>query len=244
MTMDTVNAPYTLHEFDTRPAMVDALTRVVANTLQSSLDTRGQAVFAVSGGSTPKPLFEALSTQDLDWANIAIPLVDERWVDPGAPGSNASFVAQTLLQNRAAAAQFIGMKTPHATPIEGAMAVEEAYASLPQPFDVVILGLGPDGHTASWFPHANGLGDAIAPDTQRMTAPVRAHRSDVTGEHLDRMTLTLPPIAGAKSLVMMIAGQDKRDALTAAAGQGAVHDMPVRALLQHEASNLDVYWAP
>lgn len=230
-----------MNEFQTTQDMVAALYTVVVDALNQAIAARGRASLAVSGGSTPKPLFQALSNADLPWEQVSVALVDERWVEPGDPGSNERFAKDNLLQNRAAAARFIGMKTAHADPGAAVETVEAAYQAIDLPFDVVILGLGPDGHTASWFPHAQGLPEAIDPQTSALVGAVRAHPSKVTGAFLDRMTLTLPPIAGARHTVLMIAGQEKRDALNTAMGAGETAEMPMRALLRHDTASLAVY---
>ena len=221
-------------------AMTAELATVLIADLSAALAARGQAVLAVSGGSTPAGLYRALSQAELDWPRVTVVLVDERWVGPDAPGSNEGFVRDTLLQGPASAAQFVGLKTPAASPFDAAAALEPVIAALGAP-DVAILGMGADGHTASWFPHARGLEKALAPDGAAIAA-IEARPSAVTGDHLQRMTLTRAALARAGRLVLMIRGADKRTALEAALGQGDVSDMPVRALLRDPDLPLDIHW--
>lgn len=238
-----VGAGYAWNAFDSRDDLVSALGQGVIRALNAALAERETAVFAVSGGSTPRPLFELLSNTPLPWERVHIALVDERWVDPGQPGSNEDFIVSTLVRNHAANAHFVGMKTQDASPLEAVRRVNDAYARLPGPFDAVLLGLGADGHTASWFPHAQGLDVALDPQGRSHVAAIRAHPSDITGPHLDRLTVTFPAVVAARTVVMMITGDEKRAALEAAAGPGELADMPVRALLRHDMAPLDVYWA-
>lgn len=233
--------PFTAHR-DVQVMTAD-LSATVTGALAEALLERGRASLAVSGGSTPKALYEALSSAPLDWSRITVVLVDERWVEPGLAGSNESFVRKTLLQGRAAAARFVGLKTPHANPQEGQGEAEARVAGAPRPFDVAILGLGTDGHTASWFPHAEGLDAAIAPDGPLTTA-VQAQRSDVTGPFTQRLTLTRTALSDARLLLMLIRGEDKRRAFETAQGPGRVEDMPVRALIRDEHARLQTHWCP
>ena len=163
----------------------------------------------LSGGSTPGATFEALSRYDLPWKSVNVGLVDDRWVDETDPGSNGALLRRTLLKNKARAANFIPMKSHHDTPHEAVSFTEKAYTKFSRPFSIVLLGMGADGHTASWFPDASGLDQALNMDSGMTTAPITAQASDVTGPYLDRMTLTLPAIANANAALLLLTGEDK-----------------------------------
>ena len=139
----------------------DELTAELSSSLEQSLvagiKEDGRAVLMVSGGSSPAPAYKHLSNLELDWASIDVAMVDERWVDADHEKSNEAFIKSTLLQNHGAAANFVTMKNDALTPQNGVAECEAAYKALKRPFDVTILGMGPDGHTASLFPHAAGL---------------------------------------------------------------------------------------
>ena len=227
-------------EHDDMSAMTAELAARVIADLEAALKVRGKAVLAVSGGSTPADLYRTLSQAELDWPRITVLLVDERWVNPGEAGSNARFVHDTLLQDAASAARFVGLKTPAASPFDAVAALKPEIAALGPP-DVAILGMGADGHTASWFPHARGLDRALEQDGATIAA-IEARPSDVTGDHLQRMTLTRVALARAGRLILMIRGADKRAALEAALREGDIADMPVRALLRDDALPLDIHW--
>ncbi len=236
--------PLAITEFADRGAMVDAAAAALATNLRMGLTERGVASLAASGGSTPGPVYARLSKAELDWSDVTVALVDERWVEPHEEGSNAALVCDTLLHNEAKAARFAPMKTPDVTPLDAVGAIDQTYADIPAPFDAVVLGLGADGHTASWFPHAEGLAAAIDPTNTRRVAAVRAKPSPVAGVYLDRMTLTFAPLAHARAVFLLITGEEKRATLETARGDGPVEDMPVRALLRHAAAKLQVLWAP
>ncbi|MCI5139356.1 MAG: 6-phosphogluconolactonase, partial [Candidatus Electrothrix sp. AR1] len=138
--------------FQNPEILVAELADKIGQSLLKSIVAHGRASLAVSGGSTPKPLFKLLSDVDIPWQDVVITLVDERWVDPSDPASNEQLVRQYLLQNRAAAATFIGLKNSSPTAAQGEAQCEQELRRIPRPFTVLILGMGNDGHTASLFP--------------------------------------------------------------------------------------------
>ena len=232
-----------LQEFSDAESAAATLAAAVEARLREGLARRGRASLVASGGSTPKRLYQILSGADLDWAKVTVVLADERWVDPGLPGSNETFLKTHLLTGRAGEADFIGLKTPAATAATGLGEIEQRVATAPQPFDAVVLGMGADGHTLSWFPDAVGLDAAVNPAGAR-TAAVTARRSDVTGPFVERATLTLAALQKAKFCALLISGEDKRAVWRAAAGPGQVAAMPVRALMRDAGLDLQTYWWP
>lgn len=228
------------HIFDTRGAMVKALKVETLKALTDGLAAGGRASWIVSGGSTPKPLFEAMSAEAVDWANIDVALVDERWVDPGHPRSNEDFMKGALDTGKSAAANFVGMKTEHASPWDAVGAENTRYGALAQPFDSVLLGMGPDGHTASFFPDAKGLEEALDPANKDLCCALTAHKSEVTGEEVDRMSITASAIMSAKHVVLMITGEEKKRVLEEALEPSS--NLPVGRLAR--LAPFDIYWAP
>lgn len=219
-----------------RDELAQTLATIVAADLANALSEREQATLAVSGGSTPKPFFEALSQVDLDWSRILITLVDERWVDDTHADSNARLVHNHLLTGRAAGAQFIGLKTPGAD----VFAAETQSAEQLQAFeqaDVIVLGMGTDGHTASFFPGASTLDAALDPESNLRCIGVRPPAAP----H-DRMTLTLSLLLRAKKLYLHVTGIEKRKLLDEVeAGHGSSY--PVAAVCQGR-PDLQVHYAP
>ncbi len=156
------------HPFETRPALAQALARDVAAALTAAIETRGAASLAVSGGSTPKLFFEALSAKALFWDKVTVTLVDERFVPPESDRSNHRLVAENLLQNKAKAAYFVPLFQPAASPEDAATLATVKTEAICDPFDVVILGMGTDGHTASFFPGGDNLYEALDVDSSRL----------------------------------------------------------------------------
>ncbi|MCW8194356.1 6-phosphogluconolactonase [Proteobacteria bacterium 005FR1] len=230
---------WTVNKFDSNEALIIQLTEKIVGDLQQAVGDRGSASMAVSGGSTPKSLFARLAASDLPWDKVFITLVDERWVDADHPDSNARLVRENLLQDRAAAANFIPLKTPAPDPFSAEEEVQSRLRDLRMPFDVVILGMGGDGHTASFFPGAETLRRALHPDSEKqLCCAVRPPHAP----H-DRMTLTLPVLLAAKHLILHLVGKDKWQVLQKALQPGKTEELPVRSVLHQSKVLLDVYYA-
>jgi 6-phosphogluconolactonase len=228
-----------LNSFADGHELAEALASAVAEHLNEACEARGKAVLAVSGGTTPARFFKALSTKDLMWDRITVTLVDERFVPPSSDRSNQRLVTEMLLQNEAARAHLVGLYNDAPDAEEGAKIAAEAIAKLGQPFDVVILGMGSDGHTASFFPGGDRLSDAISPNQQALVVPMQAE-----GAGEPRLTLTLPVIVRARFVALHIEGAGKKAVLEAALGDGDIADMPIRAVLRYEPIELEIFWAP
>ncbi|PTM97733.1 6-phosphogluconolactonase [Mycoplana dimorpha] len=227
------------HEFPDGAALAEGLADTVASALEAAITERGAATIAVSGGSTPKQFFRALSGKTIDWSKVTITLVDERFVPADNPRSNHLLVSENLLQGPAAKARFLPLYQNSADAEEAARAVTQKVAALGAPFDVVILGMGNDGHTASFFPAGNHLAAALAADTPRGVITMEAEGAGET-----RLTLTFSSLQDARLLVLHIEGQAKKATLEKALAAGDENEMPVRAVFRRASTPVDVYWAP
>jgi 6-phosphogluconolactonase len=191
--------------FNEAEAAAQWLADEIAARLRAALAERGRASLMVSGGRSPIPLFRALSRQPLDWSKVWISLVDERWVDSTSADSNERLVRECLLQADAARAQFVPLKNDAKAPHDGIAASAAALAHVPRPFDVVVLGMGEDGHTASLFPDAPGVGPALDPhrkDSLAVLIPPSAPHP--------RMSLTMAAVLDARWICLQIQGAAKR----------------------------------
>lgn len=225
-----------LRAFESSEALAAALAGRVAKALTERLRTAPRAVLAVSGGSTPVRFFEALSEQPIDWSAIDITLVDERWVGELSKRSNARLVRNSLLRGGAAAARFIPLTSPSPTPEGGIEEVAARIEALRLPLAVAVLGMGEDGHTASFFPKGDRLGEALSPSTDMKVAIIRA-----PGAAEPRVTLTFPTLRNAGLILLHIEGGAKLRALRAAEQPGPVEDMPIRAFLRGD-EPLETFW--
>ena len=224
------------------PDIVAEAAAAIEGILRQAIATRGRASLMVSGGSSPRPLYEHLSRADLDWSKITISLVDERWVNPGEAGSNEDFIRAALIQNQASAAKFFGLKTSHETVEAGLRASEDRFKSLKQPFDICVMGMGTDGHTASWFPHSKGLETALASNNQNILCAIDAAGAPVAGDHPHRISLTLRAVLDSHAIFLFIPGEAKRTVFDAAPQKPFI-EAPVKALLD-AGQNLHVFASP
>lgn len=227
------------HDYRDREALAIALAAGIAAKLAGAIAERGAASLAVSGGSTPRTLFKVLSETEIQWDRVTLILVDERIVPPDSERANQRLVRETLLQGHAAHAHFVPYETGLATPEENAARSAELFAGVPWPLDAAVLGMGTDGHTASFFPGGDRLAEAL--DTGR-DERVIAMRAEGAGE--PRLTLTLPVLLDAGFLALHIEGEEKRGVLDTAFAGTDRHAMPVRAVLHQEKTPVHVFWAP
>jgi 6-phosphogluconolactonase len=212
------------------------LAEQVATALGEAVRARGAASLLVPGGRTPTVLFRCLRRHPIAWQSISISLTDERWVAPDHPDSNARLVNSELLADAAASAQFIRLHNAAPTAGQGAAASWRGLASMPRPFDVVVLGMGDDGHFASLFPQSPGLAAALESGAEPGCVPMRAPAAPV-----DRISLNLAALAQSRRLFLFITGERKLD-LIQSAGRRA--QLPIDALLSLREPEPVVFWAP
>ena len=219
-------------DYPDRDLLVMDLANKLAGDLRDALCHQERASFVVPGGSTPRVIFDFLCAADIDWARVDIMLSDERWVPETSERSNTKLLRNHLLVNRAAEARLVPLYLPYSEP-------EKALSELSQscryvlPISVLLLGMGADKHTASLFPGADRLEEALHADAP-ILLPMRAE-----GANEPRITLTAPVLNGALKKHLVIFGDEKRHAFETAKSS-PVQDAPVRAIMD----DLMVHWAP
>ncbi len=218
------------------------LAQDIAQRLSAAMTARGHAVLSVSGGKSPIALFEALRVIDIDWSQVRVTLVDERCVPSTHPDSNACLVQMHLLQDLAAKAQFVPMidasSEPLASPsvyaIKADAALREAGTA-----DVLVLGMGADGHTASLFPDAPNLTEALAQNTPHACVAIELPQPPANAPY-PRITQTLAQLLTARHIVLPLSGADKLQTLERA-WQHATAALPI-SLVLHQTQTPVALW--
>ncbi|MGE4323130.1 MAG: 6-phosphogluconolactonase [Sphingobium sp.] len=224
----------TEHRFtDATAAAVDLAGRIAA-LLNTAVAARGIASLALSGGRSPRAMLETLGAMPVDWSRIIMTLVDERWVDPSDPASNERLVRDTLLNGPASTARFIGMKNDAASAHAGQPACERAFATLPWPIDIIVLGMGEDGHTASLFPGAKELAHGLSGHarTVAVTPPDAPH---------GRLSMTAAAILSSRQIMVQISGGTKAAVYRRALSDGPVEELPIRLALRQDSVPVDIW---
>lgn len=216
---------------DSELMMID-LANKIAGDLNAALHHEDRVCLAVPGGTTPGPLFDDLCAADLAWNNIDVMLTDERWVPTDSDRSNTKLIRERLLVNRAKAARLLPLYT-HADQPEDVLPELEAMIATELPIAVLLLGMGTDMHTASLFPGADRLEDALASNAP-ILVPMRAPGAKET-----RITLSARVLDGALRKHVVIIGAEKREAFEKAQHLTA-QEAPIKAVL----TGADVHWSP
>ncbi len=218
-------------EYPDRDTLMADVAIALAADLRSALQQNETVSFAVPGGTTPGPVFDALSAIDLDWSRVQVLLSDERWVPESNPQSNAALIRKRLLTGHAATAKFTPYFMENTDSVVAANQLSSELSSL-APIDVLLLGMGADMHTASLFPGSDGLAEALNEDAQ-MLLPI-----SIEGQEVQRFTLTGPYLKSAQATHVLITGEDKRKAITQAQSLS-----PTEAPVQVVLSNALIHWS-
>ncbi|HJN23449.1 MAG TPA: 6-phosphogluconolactonase [Rhodospirillales bacterium] len=220
-------------DFPTLEGCAAAIAVAMGEALGHGIERRGEAVMALSGGRTPRHIFPLLAKQRLDWSKVTLTLVDERWVDPSHPDSNENLVREFLLAGAARAAKFVPLKTKASTPEQGIGEAEANMDRLSWPLEAIFLGLGEDGHIASFFP-----GEGIWEEAAGRCVAVPAD-----GSRLARISLSGRALLDCRRIYLLFAGANKGKAFAAALNPGPIGVHPLRLVLGQEKVPVFVYAA-
>lgn len=224
--------------FETREELFEVLKQDTVEGLGQAVQKKGKASMLLSGGTSPGEYYKALSHEDLPWSDIYFSLSDERWVAPDHADSNELLVHNTLLQNKAAAANFVGLKSAADTVGAGRPLTNKALEALPRPFDIVLLGMGTDGHTASLFPDSMDTAAALDMENTSATWPIR--RGDA---QVPRLSMSLKSLLNTDEIKLLFFGEEKWAIYEEAIGLESM-DRPVSFILNQARVAVTVYWAP
>jgi 6-phosphogluconolactonase len=212
----------------------------IAGLLADALAMQPLARLLLSGGTTPAPVYRALAREQLDWARVQVALVDERWLPPGDADSNGRLVADALLQDAARAARFEPMLQAGQS-LADAVRAADAAARAGAPGAIAVLGMGPDGHTASLFPGMRDFDAALAADDDVLAVDARG--CPVADAWHERLTLSPRALARAAQRVLLLRGDAKRALFERALAGDDARELPVRLALEGS-TPLRVHWCP
>lgn len=224
-------------------ALSEAVSIKIMTDLANSLTKNGKASLMLSGGSTPKETYSFLGKSNFIWHHVDVGLVDERWVEHTSPGSNTAMLHQSFLSKPNVYPKFYPLKSTSDDLEKGCEIANLQYCDIFRPYTNIVLGMGLDGHTASWFPNAIGIQEALNPVTSNIVVPVRPQKSDVTGDYLERATLTLSAVNDSENVYLLISGQAKIDLFERILAEPK-SKLPIRAAIDTLGDRLNVFWAP
>jgi 6-phosphogluconolactonase len=229
------------HDASSEGALAGAIVETIAATIRAALRERGSASVVVTGGTTPRAYYPLLARLDLDWDKVVLLLSDERWVDAGNPDSNERLVRDYLLQGPAARARLVGLTTAAARAADGLGEATARVAAVAHPFDLVLLGIGPDTHVASLFPAAAGVARGLDPDSGERCIVLDPPPG--IAPPIERISLTLPELLASRRILIAARGADKQRAIELALDGRWPQPTPLVELVQR-APAVELFWSP
>ncbi|MEC4723347.1 6-phosphogluconolactonase [Noviherbaspirillum sp. CPCC 100848] len=224
------------HPHASDEALAECTADEIASALKNAIDLRGRATLVVSGGRSPVPMFQILSKKDLPWERVTVTLVDDRLVDPDSIESNELTVRRNLLVGPASASRFIPLVDRFGEAKAPCFNASELAELSREPFDVTVMGLGPDGHTASWFPDSPAIDECL-----RSSSPCTLLAS--SSARTRRITMTPAAVLNSRLIVLQFSGAEKHEVYRRARNQGPLEELPVRAILQQNAAPVSVHFS-
>jgi 6-phosphogluconolactonase len=224
-------------DYDSADEMADAVAGDIGFIIESALDARGTSLIALPGGETPKPIYEKLAAKSFPWKHVTIIPTDERLVPMDDERSNVRAIAKAFLP---VGARVIPIAAEIADYKLAGNSADARLQDLPWPPDLVWLGMGEDGHTASIFPGPD-LQDALdAPKARRAVGVMPDPMPE--GAPVARVTLTRAAILSARTLLITITGDQKREMLEKAIADGQSSKLPIGRVLAELDQPIDIHW--
>jgi 6-phosphogluconolactonase len=227
-------------DYDDADELADAVAGDVGFILDSAIEARGAALIAVPGGTTPVAALTKLAAQKRDWKRVTIIPTDDRLVPMGDPLSNVTMIAKLFLPKGARVVPLTSEKAPDYK--AAGRSADALLADLGWPPDLVWLGVGADGHTASIFP-GDDFDEALNGPRERRALGVRPAELPKEAP-VDRITLSRAAIVSARTLILTITGDAKRELVEQAIEQGASSATPIGRVLADCELPVDIHWAP
>ena len=227
---------FVVNEYQDKISLISELAKIIAKKLKVALDKKEIVSLALAGGTTPLPLFKALSFCDIQWNRVVIFPTDERLVAETDARSNTGMIRSGLLRNLAAGGKLISFAPNNEKRKTFLRNLSEQIKNI-MPIDVCVLGMGEDFHIASIFPDADRLEEALSAETNEVVLPMN---SPSAGE--ERLTLTSLVLKSVLSRHLLIVGEQKRRALEVALNMPTENEAPVRSIL-FDKSKTNIHYA-
>lgn len=228
------------NEHADRPSLLEHAGTRLERACRSAIQRDGEAFLALAGGQTPLPLYARLAA--IDWpGRVTIVPTDDRCVPHAHPASNVGQLQATLGGTRQA--NVLALTAPDGAADDSLALAHGVMAAHPQPFDLVLLGMGADGHFASLFPGAPGVEDALVPTSGTDVVAITPHPMPAAAPW-PRISLTLSRLLRAREIHLLATGMDKRAVLDACRASAAA-PYPLAALLHAPApAPIHIHWSP
>jgi 6-phosphogluconolactonase len=228
-------------EFDTPAEMAEQVAGDIGFVVESAIEAHGSARIAVPGGKTPDVVYKALlANKKLDWSKITLVPTDDRLV-----------ALDDALSNYAKLESFFGAKGANVVPLvdeaalgdyrEAGRLADERLKLIDWPLDLVMLGMGADGHTASIFPGPD-MDRAVAGPRERRAVGVRPDPLPADAP-VERVTLTAAALSSARAVMVVITGAEKRAVLEKAIEEGPLSSKPIGRVLAEIDAAVDIFWS-
>lgn len=226
-------------EYDDMAEMASAVAGDIGFIVESAVEARNACLLALPGGSTPGPILEQLAAAKLQWKRVTIVPTDDRLVPLSSDLSNIRALAKTFLPT---GARVLPIATDNPDYRLAGNAADAVLQDLPWPPDLVWLGMGEDGHTASIFPGPDLQAALDAPKARRAVGVLPDPLPD--NAPVARVTLTRAAILGARAITISITGQKKREVLEQAIADGHSSKLPIGRVLAEAEQPIDIHWCP
>lgn len=222
-------------------AFAERVAQGIEEAIAAGRGSAGGALVLLSGGATPAPVYRELGRGRPGFSDCAVALVDERWVEPGSPGSNARMIGESLLHAPGAGVRFQPLALPELGLQASVDSANRAFLARGAP-SLVVLGMGDDGHTASLFPGSGDLARALA--APEAYVAIDAAGCAGAGAWPLRISLTPAGWRGARRRMLLLRGAGKRRVFARALEDGDALELPVRAAIDLGDAPLEVHWYP